>query len=1086
MYDQNALELISNAPQFGEIDFNQLPKDFTKAYTLIVSARLRHRTIHGEADADITELLSLKKEVSRLAHTYEAYVLLHNEDGNNRKAAAFIAASAHSLLSEMSTIIDETAENPHEPLSDLGIDRNLSAAFMYFLANYTADAIEMVKKVEITDSSTSKGRLLGALHQLLTGQIGSIDDNVPLYPATDTWSLITASDALWAYLHEGVNVLLKTLTYVVHDSNEGFSRALARFERVIELSSYDQNIDIGDINAVLEETYIGQKYLAMLLKAITTLLPDIALISLDVPSNTNPDDWYGVLATFAKKRPYLWPNHLSAIESGYLNKGVSSVISFPTGGGKSTLSELKIATSLLRHESIIFLAPTLALVDQVAKSLKDAFPLVRTSVSFDEFGGISIEREELPDISVMTPESCLVKMSFAPELFAEVGLFVFDECHLLHSKDRDIVNRRSLDAMLCLLKIIELSPDTDLLLMSAMLSNGHQMADWLITLLNKTVLPLNLSWKPTRQAKGCVVYNADQIRRLEQYISSEAPRTNGGRLTAPAQRELTTTPYGFFSLNQTWHSNNIQDYKLTKFLDSPILLGVNDFSRLTANRNQVAASLAKAATASDIKTLIFTSNRKDCVSIATTLNQEDQNNSTTLTEYEDKLYRFVLAEFGGENFTYFTSVSKSLPHHGLLLKEERLLHEALFKRTNSNINTLVATSTLAQGINLPAEYVIIAGDSRFDQETNRQQTLEAHELLNAAGRAGRAGQNASGVVLVIPSKVISFDPSNTRITNHWRKLQSIFEQSDQCLEVEDPIGHILDRIQAEEGTDASDIKYFTQSISSENVTRIVNKSFRAFIERSNGHENWVSERIATAQEAIFQIASEQNEACEDWIRQLSSVSGIASNLIQILYDDFVGEISSSTINDPFTVLNWFFTWLCESFTRANAFIRMHTLDEEIGSGFSSMNDNSKLAYIRDHISVKLRLWMIGRPLEEIERSFGPASHRLNKCYKARSLVIRIVPELAYATNILIQIYKHHLEINPASKNLHIELLPQMIRLGFDNPQKLALHYILKDETCRINTHSLYNLIVMDLPIDDTADFNQLLRNVRDTYLRFMS
>jgi replicative superfamily II helicase len=58
---------------------------------------------------------------------------------------------------------------------------------------------------------------------------------------------------------------------------------------------------------------------------------------------------------------------------------------------------------------------------------------------------------------------------------------------------------------------------------------------------------------------------------------------------------------------------------------------------------------------------------------------------------------------------------------------------------------LVATSTLAQGMNLPSEVVIIAGDSRFNQDANRMERLEAHELLNAAGRAGRAGEVSQGI-----------------------------------------------------------------------------------------------------------------------------------------------------------------------------------------------------------------------------------------------------------------------------------------------------------------------------------------------------
>src|SRR3546814_13403972 len=76
-------------------------------------------------------------------------------------------------------------------------------------------------------------------------------------------------------------------------------------------------------------------------------------------------------------------------------------------------------------------------------------------------------------------------------------------------------------------------------------------------------------------------------------------------------------------------------------------------------------------------------------------------------------------------------------HHALLLREERDLHESLFKRADG-IDVLFATSTLAQGMNLPSEVVIISGDSRFDSGIDKMQKLEAHELLNAAGRAGRA------------------------------------------------------------------------------------------------------------------------------------------------------------------------------------------------------------------------------------------------------------------------------------------------------------------------------------------------------------
>ena len=75
----------------------------------------------------------------------------------------------------------------------------------------------------------------------------------------------------------------------------------------------------------------------------------------------------------SRDRPYLWRNHRNAIDMGYLERGVSSAISFPTGGGKSTLAELKIAVALLLGQKVVFLAPTNALVDQTATALKKTF-----------------------------------------------------------------------------------------------------------------------------------------------------------------------------------------------------------------------------------------------------------------------------------------------------------------------------------------------------------------------------------------------------------------------------------------------------------------------------------------------------------------------------------------------------------------------------------------------------------------------------------------------------------------------------------------------------------------------------------------
>ena len=77
----------------------------------------------------------------------------------------------------------------------------------------------------------------------------------------------------------------------------------------------------------------------------------------------------------------------------------------------------------------------------------------------------------------MTPERCLSMLSFRPDAFVEAGLLVFDECHLLHPKE-DRSDRRSVDAMLCLLAFTQTANGADVLMLSAMMSNAEAIAAW--------------------------------------------------------------------------------------------------------------------------------------------------------------------------------------------------------------------------------------------------------------------------------------------------------------------------------------------------------------------------------------------------------------------------------------------------------------------------------------------------------------------------------------------------------------------------------------------------------------------------------
>jgi replicative superfamily II helicase len=73
-------------------------------------------------------------------------------------------------------------------------------------------------------------------------------------------------------------------------------------------------------------------------------------------------------------------------------------------------------------------------------------------------------------------------VGFAPELFDRVGLLVFDEFHLISADDpatSSKVSARAIDAMLALLTFLRHRKEADLLLLSAMVANGAEIARWL-------------------------------------------------------------------------------------------------------------------------------------------------------------------------------------------------------------------------------------------------------------------------------------------------------------------------------------------------------------------------------------------------------------------------------------------------------------------------------------------------------------------------------------------------------------------------------------------------------------------------------
>lgn len=85
-------------------------------------------------------------------------------------------------------------------------------------------------------------------------------------------------------------------------------------------------------------------------------------------------------------------------------------------------------------------------------------------------------------------------------------------------------------------------------------------------------------------------------------------------------------------------------------------------------------------------------------------------------------------------------------HHAGLVESDRQLSEELF--LNNKIQILIATSTIAWGINLPAHLIVVKGTQFFDAKTEAYKDMDLTDVLQMLGRAGRPQFDDSGVARI--------------------------------------------------------------------------------------------------------------------------------------------------------------------------------------------------------------------------------------------------------------------------------------------------------------------------------------------------
>ncbi len=117
----------------------------------------------------------------------------------------------------------------------------------------------------------------------------------------------------------------------------------------------------------------------------------------------------------------------------------------------------------------------------------------------------------------------------------------------------------------------------------------------------------------------------------------------------------------------------------------------------------------------------------------------------------DLLRDFRFAAGFGKTLSRLLKAGIGVHHAGMLPKYRRLVEQLA---QQGRLSVICGTDTLGVGINVPIRTVLFTGLAKFDG--SRQRVLRTREFLQIAGRAGRAGFDTSGYVVVqAPEHVIA-------------------------------------------------------------------------------------------------------------------------------------------------------------------------------------------------------------------------------------------------------------------------------------------------------------------------------------------
>lgn len=439
----------------------------------------------------------------------------------------------------------------------------------------------------------------------------------------------------------------------------------------------------------------------------------------------------------ASGRVELWESQRRALQAGLLSEGTKGFsIRMPTSAGKTRIAELAILRTLTHQDAnkVLYIAPFRALADEVEGSLAPTLADLGFRVS-SVIGGFELDDLESQligssDLLITTPERLTLLLRGRPEYFEHVGLVVLDEGHIIENKDRGA----RYEMLLTQLRQ-RMPEDGQVLFISAVISseNAADFAEWLCGHRDAVI---DTQWRPARQLVG--VFNGST-----------------GRITYPLESMVGDGPVPF--VPRAAQSHHYTDYTQKLHREKVAVFPAKSKGELAA---ELAINFVDQG-----PVLVFTTQRGWAESVARTIARGLQLRRQTLGSVIPRAFTNGQADFasitavevaerwlGPESLVLHLLRSGIGVHHAGFPDPVRQAIEDDFR--SGRIRVLVATSTLAQGVNLPVKTVIVHSVTQHIEgptpdEDGENVPIGLRDFRNIAGRAGRATLETEGHVIMV-------------------------------------------------------------------------------------------------------------------------------------------------------------------------------------------------------------------------------------------------------------------------------------------------------------------------------------------------